>query len=988
MSGSNIAKQPQEVQEIQDLLQAPLTTGADKLLINVNGKSSKLITNKNAIIKYTMEQPVKLEIGDKVTLINSFVEERGLSLDTISFEDDVEEEMRFLYYIQGNCQNAMNIPVTSINPSKGQDQKFTCFPNIYPDYFDSEYTEDASKKEDVTRTFFSGLDHPSYDKTLARVANLQQPWASSLFPNRNYVGEGNTVDIESQGKVEDRTTGANGQYYYLGEWYSPFKMRAITAQNQGWDYFDPDVDTPNGSFGVQKADKFFWRPVYGSTTIKIPAGNYSVSALSDLINSQFNGSATSDDSFNNNALINKLYRNTTTDNFINNTPYFDGLQNFNQRNAVVNPLTYNPDVAIIGADTEQPFQRRRGDTLCRLNMNGGLKANVVNMRCLRYTGVTNAGSNTYAGEINANTNPALPTYKIDTTIQTPKGLKPSGSEETPANETPDGKGIMPAGMTYIVNRNSDSSLWSINDPISIQARQYNNNCYLHLTGMRDLFESNAFMTEGDGNTSKVPTLADWFLGNIGDQGLYYMNRDLNQRNYGRADEYFWNSAEDLKWQLMFPVTGSGFGVSVDAQDPIIDSFGAKSNVIITSNQNTTQRFAGTSSLELKYDSTATNRFSILNLHEPYKMANATPDGKSDTNFGGQQATLFNNPTWYQKGLIRFDGVGGDPSTTEVFDTSMIRQHAGFYPIESNGGIAVNNWSFNAVKNTDTYKTLTSEIAFYNTPQADPNQSGKDQILREKRIYELLTKPFDEFFPSEAEAEEAWATTLWARLGFTYQQLGNVTNNLESIFSFTNTPAGFEYNDPISTPNVVKQKGIITHNDFDFTYIPSTNGLGTGNIYASEVAVIPQDYSLDAYNPYVYPDPIVNSKVISGQQANPLHILSNSKPIDADKFPSLNDGNNYLIIESDIVKTNAKDAKSNSATIVGIMSKENASNDTIYSVDPITFTMTEPKLLASIEVKIRNPDGSLVSDEIVGKNCGFIFQVEKAIPVAEIPLQSI
>jgi len=165
-------------------------------------------------------------------------------------------------------------------------------------------------------------------------------------------------------------------------------------------------------------------------------------------------------------------------------------------------------------------------------------------------------------------------------------------------------------------------------------------------------------------------------------------------------------------------------------------------------------------------------------------------------------------------------------------------------------------------------------------------------------------------------------------------------------------------------------------------------LGTGNIYASEVAVVPQDYSLDAYNPYVYPDPIVNSKVISGQKANPLHILSNSKPIDADKFPSLNDGNNYLIIESDIVKTNAKDAKSNSATIVGIMSKENASNDTIYSVDPITFTMTEPKLLASIEVKIRNPDGSLVSDEIVGKNCGFIFQVEKAIPVAEIPLQSI
>ena len=71
-----------------------------------------------------------------------------------------------------------------------------------------------------------------------------------------------------------------------------------------------------------------------------------------------------------------------------------------------------------------------------------------------------------------------------------------------------------------------------------------------------------------------------------------------------------------------------------------------------------------------------------------------------------------------------------------------------------------------------------------------------------------------------------------------------------------------------------------------------------------------------------------------------------------------------------------------------MSKENASNDTIYSVDPITFTITEPRLLCSIEVKIKNPDGSLVSDNVVGKNNGFIFQVEKAIKPASLPMMSI
>jgi hypothetical protein len=70
-----------------------------------------------------------------------------------------------------------------------------------------------------------------------------------------------------------------------------------------------------------------------------------------------------------------------------------------------------------------------------------------------------------------------------------------------------------------------------------------------------------------------------------------------------------------------------------------------------------------------------------------------------------------------------------------------------------------------------------------------------------------------------------------------------------------------------------------------------------------------------------------------------------------------------------------------------MSKENATNDTIFSINPITFTVTEPKLLATIEVRIKNPDGNLASDDIVGKNNGFIFQIEKAIQPAIIVPQS-
>jgi hypothetical protein len=67
-----------------------------------------------------------------------------------------------------------------------------------------------------------------------------------------------------------------------------------------------------------------------------------------------------------------------------------------------------------------------------------------------------------------------------------------------------------------------------------------------------------------------------------------------------------------------------------------------------------------------------------------------------------------------------------------------------------------------------------------------------------------------------------------------------------------------------------------------------------------------------------------------------------------------------------------------------MSKENASNDTIFGAEPIDFTVTEPRLLTDITIYIKNQDGSLASDNVVGKNNGFIIQIAKAIKVQDMP----
>jgi len=919
-------QQQLEIQGITSLLQAGLQNGTDKLLINVNGQNSKLPTNKNSIVKYTLEQPLKLEIGDKVTLVDSFVEERGLSVDTISFEDDVEEEMRFLYYTQGDCRNTQTGQGTAPYSGIGADIEFTHFPNVYPDYFAPK--DDVNYAKGVNGNFFR-----AFGESTVGVSG-----STACFPSPNYITTGQSSNASGFGNTEEvfKTTGANGQYYYMGEWWNPFP--ADKAVKKSWKSRDSgSADKPNSFFADDNpAYSFFWRPTYGAAVIKIPAGNYSVSALSDLINNQLNGSISTKNRFNSNVLIDKLFKDTTGIGFVNTSPFFSGLTE-PMSGDVESPLTYNPDVAIIGEDTHQPYQRRRGNIMTKAIIPPNIVSNMVNMQSMRFKGATDS----------------RPTSNILYADEHTKVVYGSGTGAGLGA----GRGDFPASG---LAQNYDKTVWNNKQSKREQAKTFSTNCYLHLDGMTQLFETDNFM---EADIENMPSLADWFLGNIGDEGKFYLNQNLANLNYqppdATANVYYWSQVEDLKWSMMFGVGSSSLG-----KDGF--KFGQGS---VGGPQLTAQQMAGTTSFSVSYDLQSTNRFTITDLHEPYKLASSTPDGGSSTNLGGQQATNYNSPMDFN-------------FATDANFVQPVRQLCGIYPIESVGGVAVNNFSFNSVKNTNVYKDLVAKIAAFN----EDDNNGRFQMIREKTIYELFTKPYDQFFDSVSDAQVAWSKTLWARLGFDYTQLGDVSSNLESIFSFTNAPdVSGDASGPVTQPNIVKQKGIITHNDFDYTFIPSSDGLGLGNPYLTATAgAPPQSYGLRGYGVSCNE----SDTGTTGVTANNIHILANSKPINASNFPSLNNGNNYLIIESDIVKSNAKDAQSNSSTIVGIMSKENASNDTIYSVDPISFTVTEPRLLASIEVKIKNPDGSLVSDNIIGKNNGFIFQIDKAIRPASIPLMSI
>lgn len=938
-----------QIQAIQQQLQAPNEFGTNKLLVNVNGQNSKLPTNKNGIIKYTLEQPIKLEIGDKITLIESFVEERGLAVDTISFEEDIEEEIRFLYYIQGDCRNTLNVNgAAPYSKAIACDQEFTSFPNVQPDCY--------SSNDNVTigiagqPTFFGGLaDFEPY-----------------MYPNRNYAPQAPATNTSAVGSAVNVTVGANGQYYYLCEYFSPQGPQDDEDNTNSfrWNEYQ-ETDSKRFTFISQGQSTLasYMRPLYGATTIKIPAGNYSVSALSDLINNQLNGTAIPDNPTRD-KLTNKFFHN---DNNIQAQQTVPAFQQLNQKSDYRDTLprnVYNPDVDIIGEDTHQCYDRRRGDVVTQMFFNYAQTSSRINMEVMR--GVVRTSD--------AAASP-IPNWADGTT----------------------GMNSDPNGKANVLNTCYDPILFDKDvSPARVAFRSNATNFYMHLDGFKHLFGKDVApsktywnkdysingddMAKGLWNIKYMPSLFDQFSGNLGLKGKFYFGDDVhdyNSERYSAADGFtskpFYFSeqsagidpatgnpienVEAYKFMYMYPVKSSADDNNPAA--PQDDTANEPINVGIL------QQFAGTTAFNLDYDSGASNRFTISNLHEPYKMASRTPDNKSSTNVGGQQATIFNTPVILNKN----DGGSITP---------FPNLKCGIYPIDSAGGISVNNFSFSTVKSTKVYKDLVNNISILNTSNTD------HQFAREAAIFELFTKPYDEFFETEAQAKEAWATTLWSRIGFTYDQLGNVSNNLETIYTFSNSKT---YESP-ANPRFVKQMGIITHNAFDYTFIPSSSGLGSGNPAASVAASEnPQNYGLRGYTAGSNFN-FLQSDIVYGFAQNYINILSDSKAIIAEAFPSLNNGNNYLVIESDIVKTNAKDSNSNSTTIVGIMSKENATNDTIFSVNPITFINTEQRLLATIEVKIKNPDGTLVSDDVVGKNNGFVFQIEKAIKMADVSLQSI
>jgi hypothetical protein len=864
----NVGGQPNDAQT-QKIFSETLSAkniGVDKIILNVNGGNSELVTNRNSILKYSLKQPIQLEVGDTITCVNAFVEEKGLAENTISFEEDLEAEMRFMYYKQGDTGDEL---------STIEDVGFCPYPKLFPDAFFSTKKGGVSGDDDRYQLA------QNYLETTVSYTGL----VGDLGPNMSFDGIGYGAPKDNDNS--NITTGCNGNYYYLMETVLYNKTVPNTSIRE---FTDTSV-----------YQQFFMRPVYGSKKIKIKAGNYSVDSLANIISSQMNGSLGANNNEFSDALLDKLYNpnGVNKDSMITTYPYFKNIDTVDD----------SDQSDIIGNCGEANFFERRIDGFVKqLNI-----SDTSYYECWAFQNL----------------------FSLYDKVGDRLNGKHFPNGETTITVTQNFKNTIPIDFQSMIIPNDTYS-----------NGKKNIHFYINKKAIDTFFETDDkwynlpnLKTNGESvdNLFFPPMMIEVMYNTVDIEHGYIPRTTTNINLPGNPYETgrrFLNGVDSLSLQQLYPVKGFAY--------PGFKDILPQRNV-----------FAGTSVAQLTFGDAVSNRFALSNLHEFYKLPNLTADGSTTTGYGGQQATKYNNPFYNN------DAGGG--AVTNIAEASVA--NAGpVYPVDSSSGVAINNFDFDLVKNTKIYKDLVAEIQSINGTTAELQQV----LYKEKLIYDLFTKPFDQFFPSKSEAEAQWSKSLWSRLGFSYNQLGNVSENLETFIAH-------------GTQNRVqtKQKGIITHNSFDFSKIVSSDGLGLGNPVSKNGTPM-QNYRLEAY----FTGNTLPANL--GVSGNNIHLLSDSKPINAEELPSLSNGKSYLLIESDIIKPNFKDNKANLGNLLAVMSKENATNDTIFGADPIDFTVTEPRLLTDITIYIKNPDGTLAADNVVGVNNGFLIQIAKPIPITKLP----
>ena len=186
----------------------------------------------------------------------------------------------------------------------------------------------------------------------------------------------------------------------------------------------------------------------------------------------------------------------------------------------------------------------------------------------------------------------------------------------------------------------------------------------------------------------------------------------------------------------YNITFRKINTPLSAEFPMGNNDGRDYNIFSQDNMG-----VGTSEFQLSY-STENSAFSLKNLHQPRKIP-------SHDRFGNTLQNSGQNVVYMKRLSTDVESAGEIAPLVSTLNT----------PVQRFSGIMVFNWAYN------TAKKLGVGI--------------ENKLKKNKDLSEQLSKffRFQDFFDNDEEAEIAWNTTLWARLGFSF-------NDIQAESSFT------------------------------------------------------------------------------------------------------------------------------------------------------------------------------------------------------------
>ncbi len=431
-----------------------------------------------------------------------------------------------------------------------------------------------------------------------------------------------------------------------------------------------------------------------------------------------------------------------------------------------------------------------------------------------------------------------------------------------------------------------------------------------LEGMRGTFSNNE-----NGN---IPSCSMFNFIPPYDFGTDYLNDDGSKSTDGTAD-----TAIDVQYNLY------------------------TSNLVSTADDNAslkfleTSRYVGTSNFSFSYN-TDTNGFKIAGLHNNINGFSHDIQGNKNTNSGKKvvrlkkvKNTLF-GARHFQN--MNGDAVGtGDDGDSNVTRRCLSKRRNGIIralnrPETRDSGVMIFNWArYTAQKLGNRFGDLKLNTNHYTR--------------------------FSDYFDSEKKAREAWATTIWSRLGFTYEQLADPTK-------YEETPIW-------DTPKQQKNGqhwGFTTDEKLDNSYLSSVSTLNNplnvpANVHSSG-SIAFSGLQAPSLIGTASTDQIFGTKGLNGMYTNSIYReclsyeveISDTAGVVAKNLPTLTK-HSYFLITSDILDSYKDNVKAGDPIpLLGVVPKSNLSNqDFIVAQNQIVQTLTMDKIVNKIKITILNPN---------------------------------